>query len=328
MRRICFAILLLLAPPVHAQPAANHVIYGIVRLPNGEPASRVTVRVTSQSGLDWQVFSDDMGRYEIRDLPRGRYHVNAVNPADPNQFTEAVEADTGRSFSGRLLVHIYLRYRATAEPVREKGGAMVSVAEATQHIPRGALKAFEQAIKFRSNKKLEQALGSLGKAIELYPAYFQALAERGHLKIAMGQMKEAAEDFARALELDPRYGPALRGSGICKFQQEKFAEAIEDLESAIAVEPNVSKSFLFLGVSYLALDRRELARAALQKALNLDPEGSSRARVHLANLYLKENRLQEAADELHAYLTAVPASPDAEKLRAIEAQLRSQLRKP
>ena len=79
-----------------------------------------------------------------------------------------------------------------------------------------------------------------------------------------------------------------------------------------------------MGIAGVALDRRELARASLQKALSLDPTGSVRAHVHLASLLIKESRPQEAAQELEIYLEAVPNPFDGDKLRALLTQLRAQ----
>lgn len=330
MRTLLFLGLLSLAPALQAQPGGtSFVIYGIVRQPNGEPARHATVFVTGQSGLNRQIFADDMGRYEIRDLPRGRYQVTASNPADPEQFTDPIEADTGRNVGQRMLVHVYLRLRTDAKRAAEKpAGPVISVAEASQRIPKAAQRAFEHAIKQRTEQKSGEALRDLDKAIDLYPGYFQALAERGHIKIGLGRGPDAAADFAEAVKINPQYEPALRGSGICKIEAGKMAEAVADLDAAVALNPGIASSYLFLGVANLALDRRDAARAALQKALALDAAGAARAHVHLANLAMKENRLSDAAEEIRKYLAAVPNSPDAEKLRAVEAQLRARITKP
>lgn len=76
----------------------------------------------------------------------------------------------------------------------------------------------------------DQSLKNFNRSIELFPSYFQALAERGHLLMAMGKLPEALKDFQRALELNARYGVALHGSGLRKFQQGKYAEANQELE--------------------------------------------------------------------------------------------------
>ena len=322
-----FCWILCVAATAGAQDSRiSYIVNGRVYKPDGDGAALVMVKITGQSGLNQQVLTDDMGRFEFSNLPRGRYYLTATNPSANDQFTDPVEVELTRSISLRVSANIYLRNVATTSSKKEKPGA-VSVAEAAQDVPKHARKAYEQAMRLRGGKQYEESLKSFGRSIELFPAYFQALAERGHLLIAMGRPSEAAQDFARALELNIRYGPALRGSGICKFQQGKYAEAVEELERAAAAEPGNATIYLFMGTSYLALDRREQARTALLKALSIDASGAARAHVHLANLCIKENRLQDALSEIDSYLRAVPNAPDADKLRAVAAQLRASVTK-
>jgi tetratricopeptide (TPR) repeat protein len=296
------------------------VVYGRVTLPNGSPASRVTVRVERQGGVGRQTITDDSGRFEVADLARGRYYVVAENPADPDQFAEPVEAETGRSPGTRIRADIYLRYRGKTVRAREQGGA-VTVSEQTQVIPKQARKSFDQALHLRNERQLQKSLESFNHALEQFPDYVQALAERGHLRIGMGQVAEASGDFARALAVNPGFGRALLGAGMCSFQQGKFTEAAQHLEKAAQADPGSATTFLFLGITDAALDRREQARGNLQKALAIDPSGCARAHVHLANLSIKENRPQEAVSEIEAYLATAPNAPDAEKLRSIAARL-------
>jgi tetratricopeptide (TPR) repeat protein len=124
-------------------------------------------------------------------------------------------------------------------------------------------------------------------------------------------------------QLKPPMNPALRGSGLCQFQQGNYSEAFEDLECAFDAEPENSTDYYFLGIAGVALVRREQAHAALEKALSIDPVASVRAHVHLASLLIRENRPQEAAQEIETYLKAVPNPFDGEKLRALLSKLRA-----
>jgi tetratricopeptide (TPR) repeat protein len=282
--------------------------------------------LTGQSGISRQVFSDDMGRYQITELPRGRYSLSAVNREAPNLVADQADVDTGRGFQTRISVNLYLRQRSD-ETTESTSSPVVSTKEASQKVPKAAEKAFDEGVKAGSSQKLDKALTALSKAIELYPEYFQAFAERGHVRLAMGRPSEAAEDFSRALGINPVYGPALRGAGICKFEQGNYAEAVKDLESASSVEPNLGRTFLLLGVAYLSTNRPEAARSALARAVSVDPKGSTRAHVHLANLAIQENQPQEAIAQLDAYLADAPNAPDAEKVRALRKQLEQGVQK-
>jgi len=299
-----------------------YVVSGSVRLPDGAPARRAVVRVTSTTGLDRQTLADDSGHYELRDLPRGRYFLSATNPDDPDQASDYAELDLSRSFSFGININLYLRYKPEKKSQHPAGSPVVSARESAQRIPKQALKAFERGVKFSRGGKLGQAEQEFTEALDLFPEYFQALSERGSLYIAQGRMREASQDFRHALELDPGYGPALRGRGICEFHAGRYSDAASFLEKAVVAEPNVSRDYIFLGLAYAALDRREPARAAYRRALSLDPKGSARAHYHLASLYIRENRPGEAISELDAYLAALPEAPDREKVIALQSQLR------
>lgn len=305
----------------------GYAIYGTVQLPDGSPASGIIVKISSQAGCNLQGITNNMGRYEIPGLPRGRYYLTAMNPSDPNQFSDSVEIDATRGTISRILVNFFLRSDARVESRQGKQAVSITVAEASQYIPRSAQMAFKEAQRYGSKKQYEKALVSCSRSIEIFPAYFQAIAARGHLRIVMDQVSEAAQDFAHALELSGSYEPALRGLGICKFQERRFEDAAGYFGRAASEAPGNATNHLFLGISYSALDQSPAARASLERALVIDPVGAARAHVHLANLWIKEDRLREAIAELQAYLAAVPNAPDAEKCKAAVNQLRQRVQK-
>lgn len=306
---------------VHAQ-LGNFTIYGRVSASDGRPAARVTVKLEGLTGLNRQTQSDDQGAYEFRSVPGGRYHLSVINPADSTQVMEAVEADTTRSSSNRLLVHLYLRNAPTVVSKGNKPGVL-TVVEASQNIPKTARKAFEQGVKYKTENKDEQALASFSRALEMYPEYFQAMSERGDLHIQRGQVEEATVDFEHALKLDEQYAPALRGIGYCKLEQQKFGEAARYLVRALDINADDSRSHLFLGIALIGLKETELAKQAFQQALKLDAAGAISARIYLADVYTRENKFNEAAAELQIYLNAKPNAPNAARLKALEAEMRA-----
>jgi tetratricopeptide (TPR) repeat protein len=309
---------------LHAQGRFTpYTIYGRVTQPDSSPAPRAVVKITNRMGFDREVNADEAGRYEISELPRGRYYLTAVNHSAPDQLSDPVMVELSLSSPYTVSALIYLHNKDTKPAQEEKKAAVISLGEEKQDAPKPARKAFDQAMVLRSDKKYDESLKKFSHAIELFPSYFQALAERGHLLITMSDIPGALKDFGRALELNPHYGPALRGAGMCKFQAGKYAEAIPDLEQAANAEPGNAVNYYLMGIAYVALDRRDQGRAALQKALSLDPIASVRAHVHLATLLIRENRPIEAAQEIESYLGAVPDAPDKQKLQAILAELRA-----
>jgi tetratricopeptide (TPR) repeat protein len=296
-------------------------IFGRVYLPDGQPAVRAKVKVEIVNGLVREVWSDDQGNYEFRGMPAGRYRLSATNPEAAEQYSEPAESDSTRSYANRLHVNVYLRLPTEHGKAAPPG--VVSVAEAAQNIPKAARNAYEQGLKSQKENQAEKALAAFDQAIELYPEYFQALAERGNLRMARNRLLDAAADFERALELNGKYVPALRGLGYCQLQQKQFAAGVANLERAYALAPNVALTLLLLGYGNLSLNRHEAAKQCLREALRLDPAGAARAHVYLAEVFAHEGKFKEAADAIRAYLKVKPDAADAAKLKEMEADWRA-----
>lgn len=317
-------VLLLGSSAMVALAAQGFTIFGVVNLPGGGRAPRVRVRIEGLNGLQREMITDDQGNYQFVGVPGGRYRLTVTNPEDDKQFTDPTEADTSRSFANRVQVHLYLRHRVAPAKSEEKPKAgVVNVAEAGQNIPKNARKAFEDGMKAKREGKLDRARDRFDQAVSHYPSYFQALSERGELRMQTRDMDGAIADFEQALKINADYAPALRGAALCLLEQRKLAEAAERFTQAVTIEPDHAATHLMLGYVYLLLDEREPARQALEGALRIDEKGAARARVYLADLYAREGRFKEAADSLWAYLEANPAAPDAQRLRSQEIQLRA-----
>jgi tetratricopeptide (TPR) repeat protein len=304
------------------QQGGGFVIFGRVRLPDGHPAkARMKVFIEALNGLRRDVLSDDSGNYEFRGMSGGRYRIYAINPDAPEQYCDPIEADTNRAYSNRLQVDINLKLPLHKGKLDANPG-IVSVSEATQNVPKPALKAYEQGLKLQKENKGDQALTAFNQAIDLYPEYFQALTERANLLMGRNQLNEAAADLERALRLNEKYVPALRGLGYCQIQQKQFEAAVSNLERAFVMEPKVPLTLLLLGYANLSLGRNEPAKQCLEEALKLGPESAARAHVYLAEVFANEQKFKEAADSIRRYLTLKPDAADAAGLRKMESDWR------
>lgn len=317
-----FCLLLCASSPVWATAwQGGFLIFGRVSLPNGQPAARVKVFIETMNGLKRDVLTDQEGNYEFRGMSGGRYKVFATNPDEPEQFSDPAESDTTRAFANRLQINVYLRLPLQADKKEAKPGT-ISVAEAAQNIPKDARKAYEQGMKFHKENRSQQAIEQFNKAIELFPAYFQALTERGNLMMQHNKLVESETDFVRALQINDKYAPAYRGIGYCQIQQKNFQAAVSNLEKSFALEPNMPMTLLLLGYANLSLSHYEEARQCFQQALKLGADSAARAHVYLAEIYAHEQKFKEAADSIAAYLKANPNASDAASLRKMEADWR------
>jgi tetratricopeptide (TPR) repeat protein len=270
-----------------------------------------------------QAYTSDQGRFEFPDIEPGGYRLTARSLTDPSLISDSIETDTSGTATNDLSVNLLFR-RESVAGVRH-APSIVTVTEVDQKVSKDARKAFKKGLEFKRDDEPDKALKSFARAIELYPDYLQALAERGDLYVTQHKLTEAAEDFARALRIDARNGLALRGAGYCKLEKREFTGAAEDFERSISADPNNPNTYLLLGISYLELDRLDLAGPALRKAIDL---GVVRAHIHLGNLYARGHQYGQAADELELFLKAEPLASDAAEMRAVEAQWRARATAP
>ncbi|MFB3905863.1 MAG: tetratricopeptide repeat protein [Acidobacteriota bacterium] len=298
-----------------------YTVFGQVHLPDGKPAADVIVEISASSGYSAQTITNDQGQYEFSSLPAGRYRLTASDPDKPEIHAESAETDVSRVPGQRVMVHLF--FRAVAEaPGKRPERAVVSVTEIAQQVPKDAQRAYERALELKNRGDATRAAANIEKALAIFPTYFQALTLRGELAIRQGRTAEALAAFSEALKINPDFEPALRGSGFCKLQQRKIADAALDLGRAVELNSLDSEAHLYFGIATLALDRRTEARNSLEQALQLAPAGAITARIYLANLHAKEGRYAAAADELRKFLAAQPEAPNADRLRAQEAQWR------
>jgi tetratricopeptide (TPR) repeat protein len=300
----------------------NFVVFGRVSLPDGKPAARVKVKLDGARGLTLEKLTDDQGNYEFRGMGAGRYQMSAINPEDPEQFSNPAISDTTRAYSNRLQIDIYLRLPLHSNKEQSKPGTL-NVSEATQNIPKPARQAYDKGLRLQKENQTEKALASFNQALDIYPEYFQALTDRGNLHMQQNKLAEAMADFERALQINKQYSPALRGAGYCNIQQRKYEEAIGQLEKSLIYEPKIALTHMLLGYANLSLNRYEQAKGELQQALKLGSDSVVRARVYLAEVFAHEQKFKEAADEIRTYLRIRPAAPDAESLRKLEADWRA-----
>jgi tetratricopeptide (TPR) repeat protein len=118
--------------------------------------------------------------------------------------------------------------------------------------------------------KKTEALANFRKATQIAPNSLQAWMSLGQ-GLAADSAAAAAKAFDRALAIDPKSAGAMRGKGLTLLLQEQCAAAISPLEGATQADPNDADSWVYLGQAYLGVGKQTEARAALNRALKIDP---------------------------------------------------------
>jgi tetratricopeptide (TPR) repeat protein len=100
--------------------------------------------------------------------------------------------------------------------------------------------------------------------------------ESGYIYLAMGKFKEAKKVFEGLVNLEVKHEVPRVGLANVYFAQEKFLPAIRQLKEAIKINPESPFAHAHLGEAYLFYGKKDLAIEMLNKAKELDQDGSAK----------------------------------------------------
>ena len=121
-----------------------------------------------------------------------------------------------------------------------------------------------------------------------------------------GELAEAASAYRKILQRYPAAVPRVyHNLGLVSYRQRNYVNAIEAFEAGLELDRAMVGSRLFLGVSYLNIERPQRALPHLEAAHMLQPTFESA--LHLGQAYAANLRYGEA---VHAYREALPLAGD------------------
>ncbi|QMS87841.1 tetratricopeptide repeat protein [Nostoc edaphicum CCNP1411] len=125
---------------------------------------------------------------------------------------------------------------------------------------------------YRSMEQYDKALQNFDRAIELYPQYLAAIANRGETYRLMERYEEALEDFNRAIELNPQDEWAIASRSLTHRSMERYEEALQDFNRAIELNPKYEWAIANRGFTYHLMKRYEEALEDFNRAIELNPK--------------------------------------------------------
>ena len=136
-------------------------------------------------------------------------------------------------------------------------------------------------------------------------AHFQL----GYAYTGLQKRKEARAEYERALQLDGKMSEAALNLGILLLNDDPAA-AVAPLQKAVELLPTQSRSRTLLGLAYEKSGNFEAATKAYNDALALDPKDTETS-LHLAQVYLRQNRAPDAETKFRQVLANEPESQPA-----------------
>ncbi|MEE8586527.1 MAG: tetratricopeptide repeat protein [Acidobacteriota bacterium] len=285
-------------------------LHGEVHLEPGGRLRRARALVTLHGA--WtpytaQTWTDLGGRFKFRKLPAGLYNLTAEVPRRGLRHESVDISASLADARGRIRCII------TLQPVSTQQTATVSARQLT--IPEKAAKEYLRAQKKLSRRKVDQAVAHLEKAVQLAPHFSRALNYLGTIAFQRQEYGKARQLFQQARQADPMgYNPLVNLGGAL-IQLQDFPKALEVNQEAVARRPQDPLAHSQLGRSYMYLGKDEKAVEHLSRARDLDPGHFSFPRLSLAQLHWRNDRREEAAEELEEFLRRHPDAAQAESVR-------------
>jgi Tfp pilus assembly protein PilF len=172
---------------------------------------------------------------------------------------------------------------------------------------------YKKAAEAESDKQPKKAIDFVKEIVAIDAEDFIALAKLGSLYVAANLPQEAEAAFTRSLEVRPDYPTALINFGMLRAFQNQFDAAVKLFERAITSDPKSAIAHRLLGEAYLQIRKGSLGLAALDKALELDPQGQAECHLLKARLYDLVGAKHLASAEYKAFLKKVPDHADKKK---------------
>jgi tetratricopeptide (TPR) repeat protein len=300
----------------------RNTIEGRIYYPSGRNVDkRFKVRLTGIRSGDFFTSSDDTGAFSFRRLAGGTYVVTVDGANEFETVNEQVDViDTassrGTSFGRTYNLQIRLNYKST----NEKSGVVDAGLMAA---PKPAAELYEKALQAEKTGNDAKAIEQLQRAISLYPKFPLALNKLGVIYQRMGKLDEAEKAFSAAIAIEPEVFELRLNYGVVLLKDKHYLEADTQFDRAIKIK-STPLAHLFKGKTLIHLARFPDAEKELRLVIDAGGDEVPMAYRFLGALYNEKGEAKLAVIALEKYLSLAPNAKDAEAVREIIKQLRTQ----
>jgi len=325
---VCLFVAILLIPPftthAYAQrdndpmiPGSSYEVTGQIRSADNKTVENVMVRLETASGaLVDQGGTDTSGRFRFARLRPGQYRVSAKSLG---LIATPQTVDVGRA-SPRVYVMLQLVPETATFRSRETGRPGTIDAR----VPVQAAAALQKSHAALAEKKPNEAIAQLQKAISIYADFFQAQFLLGKIYMDENQWGKAESALRRALQIDPKAVIAMVSLGEVYRRQKKYEEAQKLLEEVLRIDDSSWEGHYTLGRVHWELKDIKKAGLYIARTLELQP---NLAEAHLlaGNIFIRAGLPQNALIEYEEYLRLSPQGEFADQARALVDKLKKSL---
>jgi len=194
-------------------------------------------------------------------------------------------------------------------------GPVVSVT--TMAVPKDAHEAFDRGRKEGTEKKFDEAVKDLNKAVTIYPQYAAAWSLMAEIHRLQNQFELARKEYAQALAADPKLASPYFGLAAMAVVENKWTEAAQLTDQLIQSNSIAyPMAYFFNAAANLNLGKLDAAEQSARKFQEVD-KAHSRPDIALllANILTGKHQYAEAAQLYRDYLALKPDAPNADALK-------------
>ena len=253
----------------------------------------------------------------------GTYSINAESPGFRSEETLVVLNTFSRA--EQYLATVTLRKEPSPdEQLPENRENTVSVT--TLSTPPEALDEMEKARKASQKNDSLKASKHLKKAIEIYPALYQAHNNLAVEYSKLGRFEEAVQALKGSIAIQPDDATTQRNLAQLYLASGRLDEALKHLQASLELEPRNSKSLLLLGKFSIRSGKYETALDFSHQASEIDKADHSHLGIGECLTLL--GRYDEALDEFSTFVHLFPDDPRTSGVKTVIAQLEADLIEP
>ena len=172
-----------------------------------------------------------------------------------------------------------------------------------QEVPEEAKRLYKSGVD-EVQSKPDKARADLEAAIKLFPKYFDALAALGKANIIQGKYADGYPFLLRAIDVNARCSDCYYSLSLAFYKLNQLVAAVKAVDAAAILQPKSGPVRLLQGMIYRNNDDLAGAEKALLLAKSFFTVPNAEVHWQLSNVYNRQKRNQEAADELELYIKA------------------------
>jgi Tfp pilus assembly protein PilF len=313
-------------------------ISGKVILQGGGPTGRIAIERICNGMVRREGYTNSKGNFQFElgrnsmerdasqaDSDRMVSNKNARIPPSGGSEIRYDDCDLRASMPGFISTTVPMRVYAGATQLEvgtivltkmgTADGPTVSVN--TMAVPKEARDAFDKARKLGTDKKFDEAVADLNKAVAIFPQYAAAWSLLGEIHRLQNQFEPARTEYAKALAADPKFVGPYFGLAAMAVVENKWAEAAQLTDQLIQLNSMAYPlAYFFNAAANLNLGKLDAAELSARKFQQVD-RAHTRPDIALllANILTGKHQYAEAAQLYRDYLALKPDAPNAQALK-------------